>query len=179
MSENLTTRLWVMRACFVGLCLAVIFWQLLPLSTQPGSFAGPDLLLTISVLWVLRRPDYAPPMLVALMMLLADFVYLRPPGLMALATYVVCENLSNRANAVRDLPFGVEWLTATIGMSAIVVGTRLLSLVFFVEQPGLGLTLIQLIMSAAFYPLAAILLYVLFGLRKINPTDPEILQGRV
>lgn len=179
MGENLTTRLWIMRACFVILCLLLIFWQLLPLSTLPSNFTGPDMLLVVSVLWVLRRPDYAPPILVAAIMLLADFVYFRPPGLMALATYVVCENLRGRATAVRDMPYGVEWVTAAIGMAAIVVATRLLGVIFVLEMPSLGLTLIQLIMSALVYPLVAFLLYILLGLRKVSPTDPELLQGRI
>lgn len=179
MSENLTTRLWLMRAAFIALSLLVIFWQLLPLETVPRRFTGPDMLLVMCVLWVLRRPDYAPPVVVAGVMLLADFVYLRPPGLMALTAYLVCENLRNRATSVRDMPFGIEWLTAAGGMTAIVLGNRLLEAVFLLEHASLGLTLIQLIMSVLAYPLVAILLFVFIGLRKINPSDPELLQGRV
>ena len=74
MSENLTTRLWLMRAAFVALALLVIFWQLLPMETVPRRFTGPDMLLVMCVLWVLRRPDYAPPVAIAGVMLLADFV---------------------------------------------------------------------------------------------------------
>ncbi|MEJ5218359.1 rod shape-determining protein MreD [Cognatishimia sp. D5M38] len=179
MSENLTARLWLMRAAFVALALLVIFWQLLPMETVPRRFTGPDMLLVMCVLWVLRRPDYAPPVAIAGVMLLADFVFLRPPGLMALATYLVCENLRNRSTGVRDMPFSVEWLTAAGGMTAIVLGNRLLETIFLLDHASLGLTLIQLIMSVLAYPLVAILLFVFIGLRKINPSDPELLQGRV
>lgn len=179
MSENLTTRLWLMRAGFVALSLVVIFWQLLPMETVPRRFTGPDLLMVLCVLWVLRRPDFAPPVVIAGVTLLADFIFLRPPGLMALVTYLVCENLRGRSISVRDMPFGVEWLTAAGGMTAIVLGNRVLEAIFVLDHPSLGLTLIQLIMSVLAYPLVAILLFVFIGLRKINPSDPELLQGRV
>jgi rod shape-determining protein MreD len=179
MSENLTTRLWLMRAGFVALSLVVIFWQLLPMETVPRRFTGPDLLMVLCVLWVLRRPDFAPPVVIAGVVLLADFIFLRPPGLMALVTYLVCENLRGRSISVRDMPFGVEWLTAAGGMTAIVLGNRVLEAIFILDHPSLGLTLIQLIMSVLAYPLVAILLFVFIGLRKINPSDPELLQGRV
>ena len=78
MSENLTTRLWLMRAGFVALSLVVIFWQLLPMETVPRRFTGPDLLMVLCVLWVLRRPDFAPPVVIAGVVLLADFIFLRP-----------------------------------------------------------------------------------------------------
>lgn len=179
MSENLTTRLWLMRGAFVALSLVVIFWQLLPMETVPRRFTGPDMMVVMCVLWVLRRPDYAPPLAIAGVMLLADFVFLRPPGLLALTTYLVCENLRARATSVRDMPFSVEWLTAAGGMTAIVLGNRLLEALFLLDHASLGLTLIQLIMSVLSYPLVAILLFVFVGLRKINPSDPELLQGRV
>lgn len=179
MSENLTTRLWMMRTGFVALCLLVIFWQLLPMETTPRRWAGPDFLLVLATLWVLRRPDFAPGPFIAGIMLLADFLFLRPPGLMALATYLVCENLRNRAVGIRDMPFSVEWLTAAGGMSVIVLGNRILMAIFMVDLPSLGLTLIQLIMSILAYPLAAILLFVVMGLRKISPGDPETLQARL
>lgn len=179
MSENLTTRLWLMRVGFVALCFAVIFWQLLPMETVPRRFTGPDLLMVLCVLWVLRRPDYAPPMVIASVVLLADFIFLRPPGLMALATFIVCENLRGRSNAVRDMPFSVEWVTAAGGMTVIVLGNRLFEAIFLLDHASLGLTLIQLIMSVLAYPLVGILLFVFIGLRKISPTDPELLQGRV
>ena len=179
MSENLTARLWLMRAAFVALAFVVIFWQLLPMETVPRRFTGPDVLMVLCVLWVLKRPDFAPPIVIAALMLLADFVFLRPPGLMALATFLMAENLRNRSVGLRDMPFTVEWLTAAGAMAAIVVGNRLLATVFLLDLPSLGLTLIQLIMSVLVYPAVAFVLYVFLGLRRVSPSDPELLQGRV
>ena len=51
MSENLTARLWLMRAAFVALAFVVIFWQLLPMETVPRRFTGPDVLMVLCVLW--------------------------------------------------------------------------------------------------------------------------------
>ena len=57
---------------------------LLPLQTTPRSLAGPDLLLAFAVAWCLRRPEFVPPLALALAFLLADLLLQRPPGLWAL-----------------------------------------------------------------------------------------------
>lgn len=173
MAESAGAKLWVMRGTFVLLALAILFWQLMPFSTVPHNWAGPDLLLVMMMLWVLRRPDYAPIPLVAGLMLLADFLLSRPPGLMAVVTVLVSENLRRRAMTGTEMPFSVEWLTASAGMAAIVISTRILTAIFLLEQPSLGLTLIQLIMSIAVYPLVAGLLGVLLGLRQTRFREGE------
>ncbi|SEO19723.1 rod shape-determining protein MreD [Salinihabitans flavidus] len=168
-----------MRLVFVGVSLAVIFMQLLPLETTPRRWTGPDLLVVFSCAWVLRRPDYAPPLLIAAIMLLADFLFLRPPGLFAAVTVIACEALRRRVPNLRGMPFALEWLTATGAIVGIALGNRILLSVFLVDQVPLGLTLIQTIMSAAVYPLVVLVSWFLLGLRKLSARDVEGLGGRV
>jgi len=173
MAETSSAKPWFMRATFVVLALAILFWQLMPLSTVPHNWTGPDLLLTIIMVWVLRRPDYAPVLLIAALMLLADFLLSRPPGLMALVAVLVSENLRRRAMTGAEMAFSVEWLTACAGMAAIVLGTRVFTAIFLLEQPSLGLTLIQLIISMAVYPLVSGLSALLFGVRQTRFREGE------
>ncbi|MGH1464297.1 MAG: rod shape-determining protein MreD [Cognatishimia sp.] len=179
MADNAETRLWIMRLTFAAICLTIMYWQLLPLETVPRRWTGPDLLMTLCCVWVLRRPIYVPVLLIAATLLLADFLFQRPPGLMAAVVVLVTENLRRRSQTMLDIPFSVEWLTAAGAMVAIVLGNRILSAIFFLDQTSLGLSLIQLIMSVLAYPIVAFFCYVFLGLRKTTPRERDGMAGRI
>ena len=74
MAERLTSQLWARQAMYVILALGILFWQLLPLSTLPSSWAGPDWLIALTLAWAQRRPEFVPVTLIAVVILLADFL---------------------------------------------------------------------------------------------------------
>ena len=78
-----TRRVWSFRFLYVASCAAIMFFHLLPLQTSPGRWGAPDFLSALTYAWVLRRPEYVPALLIAAMMLLADMLFMRPPGLQA------------------------------------------------------------------------------------------------
>ena len=49
-------HLWIMRALFVLLSLAILFFHLLPLNPTPSRWAGPDLL--VAVTFAMSRLDF-------------------------------------------------------------------------------------------------------------------------
>ncbi|WP_322865214.1 hypothetical protein U5922_002790 [Aquicoccus sp. G2-2] len=51
MDEISIIRLWLARAGFVALVLALLFFRLLPLETSPHHWAGPDLVLSFLFAW--------------------------------------------------------------------------------------------------------------------------------
>ncbi len=171
MAERSATHIWLLRSVFAGLCLMLIYLQILPLETVPRRWAGPDLLVVVVILWTLRRPQSAPLPIIAGVMLLADFLLLRPPGLFAALTVVTCEGLRRRAHALRDMPFALEWVTAAIAILALGIGNRVVLSIFLVDQASLGLTLIQLIMSMLSYPIVVLVAWAFLGLRKSSPHD--------
>ncbi|MDC0738990.1 rod shape-determining protein MreD [Cognatishimia sp. SS12] len=178
MAESAGTKLWIMRTAFALLALLILYWQLLPLETVPRRWTGPDLLLVLCALWAIRRPVYAPPLLIGTVMLLADFLLGRGPGLFAALTVFVCEKLRNRSLTTNDMPFTLEWLTAAGGMIAVIIGHRIVTSFVLLEQSSLGLTLIQLIMTVLAYPLVAGFCQLFLGLRKAAPHERDGLAGR-
>ena len=173
MAEFLTSRNWVMQALFLALCLAVIFFHLLPLSTLPSRWAPPDLLICLALAWGLRRPDYVPILSLAGIMLLADLMYHRPPGVMAALVVLASEYLRNRAGALREASFVGEWLAVGIAISGITVVNRMILALVGVEQAALGLVLIQMLMSIAAYPAVVLVSQSVFGVRKLAPSQAE------
>ena len=171
------SRKWKMRLLYMVLVMAVLYVQLLPLQTLPRSWAGPDLIVLLTVAWAVRRPEYTPAVSVAGMTLLADFVLLRPPGVMAAIMVGARQVLKRQEAGLRDSTFMAEWLTVSVVLIGILTANRLILAVFLVDQAPLGLSMIQLGMNVAVYPLVALASRFGFGVRKIVPGETDALAG--
>ncbi|MGH1577809.1 rod shape-determining protein MreD [Planktotalea sp.] len=179
MAEQRPTRVWVMRSLYVALCLCIIFMHLLPLAPATTRWAPPDLIMALTFAWAMRRPEYVPAIYVAGIVLLADFLFQRPPGLLAALMVVGSETLRARAHANRDMPYLVEWASVAGVMIGVAVALRLLLAIFFIPAPSLGLVLIQLTMTIALYPLVVLVSHFLFSVRRPAPGEVDALGHRL
>ncbi len=102
MNELSPFRLWLMRAAFLLLVVAVLFFHLLPLETSPRRWAAPDLILGFACAWCLRRPEYVPAVSLAALFLLTDLLFQRPPGLWATLALIGCEYLKTSGRSLRE-----------------------------------------------------------------------------
>ena len=164
---------------YLGLALAVIFAKLIPLDFQPQVWAGPDLLVALTFAWALRRPEFVPALSVAVIVLLADLLFLRPPGLWAALMVIGTQALKNRARNLRDQPFMMEWLAVAGIFLAISLGNRLVLAVLMVPQAPLGLTVIHVVMTLICYPVVVMISQWVFGVRKAAPGDLDRLGQRI
>lgn len=179
MVDPITTRRWLYRALFLALAAVFLFGRMLPLSTLPSAWPGPDLLLCLAFAWVLRRPDFLPVLTVAVVFLLEDMLLMRPPGLWTLIVLFATEFLRDRAALTRDLPFFVEWALIGAVMLATLVAYRLTLALFMVPQSGLGLSLIQLLASVTAYPFVVLFSHRALGIRWVVPGEVEALEHRL
>ncbi|MGD9864712.1 MAG: rod shape-determining protein MreD [Pseudodonghicola sp.] len=178
MADFTASRLWLMRAAFLGLALLIFFFHLIPLDTVPRRWAPPDLLVAFAFAWSLRRPDYAPALSIAAVMLMADLLFQRPPGLMALLVVLGSEYLKNRASALREASFAGEWLAVCLTLLSVTVLNRLVLAILAVQQAQLSLSLFQMVMTMLAYPLVVLVTQSLMGVRKLAPSDAEAMGGR-
>lgn len=167
-----------MRAAFPALAVLIMFFHLLPLDTEPRFWAPPDLLLLIALTWSMRRPEFVPPISIALVILLEDLLLLRPPGLMALLAVLGCGVLKGRAAPHRESTFVSDWLAIAAVLTVIAALNRLTLALFAVEQAPLGLTVIQVVMTILAYPLVVWLSQTILGVRKLSPAEAETLVHR-
>jgi rod shape-determining protein MreD len=168
-----------MRLMYLGLALLVVFAGLLPLDFTPRAWAGPDLLLAFTFAWALRRPEFVPALSVAVVMLLADLLFLRPPGLLAALAVIGAQALKNRARTLRDEPFMMEWLAVASVVLMVALGNRLVLGVLMVPQAPLGLTAIHVLMTLICYPVVVMISQWVFGVRKAAPGDLDRLGQRI
>jgi rod shape-determining protein MreD len=172
---NPTQRLWSYRALFLALCAAVITIKMLPLSLDGAGVPGPDLLLALTLAWLLRQPAVVPITSILVVFLLADFLFQRPPGLWTVLVIVTSESLRRRRLKMTEFPFLLEWSAFAGAVFTLILLERLVLWVLMVDLAPLGLSLAHAIVTAAIYPVVVAVSKFLFGLRKIGPAQAEAL----
>ena len=173
MGDNASLRMWTMRTVYVGLALFVMFFSLLPLQTLPRGWAGPDLMLAMTFAWVLRRPEYVPILLVTGVMLLADMMLQRPPGLWSVLVVCATEWLKSRERRQRETTFFLEWLTFAGTLIVITILYRAVMMVLILAPGALMLSFVQVMMTIAIYPAVVGVSYFIFGVRRSAPGDMD------
>lgn len=153
-------------AAYAALSVVLMFIAILPLDHVPGSLPGPDMLLAVTCLWVIRKPEHAPVWLVAAVFLLADLLLTRPPGLGAAAVVLVTEYLRRRSSLTTEVSFMMEWAVAGSMMAIVMVGTATVLVILGSPAPGIGLLLVRLLGTVLIYPLVAGVARLIFGIRK-------------
>lgn len=173
MAEITPARTLMMRASFAGLAFVVFFFHLLPLDTSASRWAAPDFLITLAMAWSLRRPDYVPVLLLTLVLLCADMLFQRPPGLLALLTVLGCEFLKSRAQPHHESTFAAEWLLVSMVITVITILNRFTLSLFAVEQAPVSLSVFEMLATIASYPLVVLFSQGLLGIRKLSPAEAE------
>ena len=178
MADHSRWRLFVYRLAYVGLSLGIMIFQLLPLDHLDDRWAGPDLLLAIPFAWALRRPEYVPALSVALVLLLADLLFQRPPGLLAAFGVLAVENIKSRSAALRGQSFMVEWLHVAVLIVVILLACRIVLAVLLIPQAPLVLSLMQVLLTILVYPVVVFASGALLGIRKSALGDVIALGSR-
>lgn len=178
MVESAQTRAWLMRALYLALCILLAFFALLPLNTAPSTWAGPDLILALTCAWVLRRPEFVPVSLIAGVFFLTGLLFQLPPGLWAALVVIGTETLRSRAPGLRDLTFAAEWATVSVTLTLMSLANQIILGILLVDRPPLGLSLMQLVMTLAAYPVMVYISQIAFGVRKQAPGDVDALMSR-
>lgn len=182
--RSLSGRIWF-AVVFLGLGLAIGLVRLLPLqglgdpTTSPGdtgltwaNWPAPDLMLALTLAWVVRRPDLLPAPVIAVFFFLEDILMLRPLGLWALIVLASTEFLRRRNPTLRGLTFGLEYALIVPLMLAMFLINRMVLGIVMVPQAPLGLSLAQFVGTVAAYPVVVACLHYGLGLRK--PATGEV-----
>ena len=135
----------------------------------PGLWAqwpAPDLMLCLTMAWVVRRPDLLPAPLIAAYFLFEDLLLMRPPGAWALVVVLATEFLRTRTALLRGTGFWLEYLMVAGIMVAMWLGNRALLAIVIAPQAPLDLSFAQLAGSVLVYPLVVGFVQIVLRLRK-------------
>ena len=112
-------------------------------------------------------------------LLMADLMLQRPPGLWAALVVLALEVIRARNTLWRDLPFLAEWAVISVLMAAVVVVNWLILELFMVAQPDMGLYLIGLVFTVLSYPPVVLVSSFVLGVRKPAPGAVDALGHRL
>lgn len=176
--DRSSSQLWIKRCLYVMLAFAILFLHLLPLDTQPDRWPFPDILIALTFAWVLRRPEYVPILSIAAVMLMADLLLQRPPGLMAALVVLGASYLRSAAAGMRDAGFMTEWTSVAAVITAIFILQGLIMGILSVQQAAMGRTAVQVIVTIAVYPVIVLLSQIAFGIRRPSVADTTTTGAR-
>lgn len=171
MAERADSKTWINRGAFVLLAFVLIVVDLVPLDMRPSYWAAPDLLLVATLVWVARKPRYLPVFVIAVLFLMTDFLFMRPPGLWAALVVVLTEVIRRQNRDFRNMPLLVEWGTIALGIVAITLANRLILAIVVARQAPIGLTLIEMVTTILAYPLVLIVAHFAFGVSRTAPGE--------
>jgi len=166
MADQTATHAWFMRLLYVVACGIVIMFHLLPLGQVAWITFSPDLILCITLAWVVRRPDYAPILLIAGVALLSDLLLMRVPGLWSALVVLLANRIGQKRHRMRSTGFGVEWARVSSGIAAIFVIERVAMSVLLIETPPLTLSGAQFLATVIVYPVVVAVTAGVFRVRK-------------
>ena len=150
--------------------LLIIFFQILPLQTTPQTWSGPNILLVFFASLVTKWPKFISSFLVASIFLIEDFFLMRPPGLMSSLTVLGFYFLKRKLQyqEVNSLLF--SWGSVTTCLTFILLLYYFISILLFIPSAGFSLTLMELIVTLALYPVFSVLIG---SFDKFDSTDTE------
>ena len=193
MVDEVTWRRFVFRCLFLLVCALVLFAKLLPLDTAPSGLAlfdplsgeltreggrgvaipGPDLLFCFTAAFLMRRPRWAPVLLILVAHILADVLFLRPLGLWPAIAILAYEFLRGQTNATTEIPVPLEVALVAGAFAAAVLGNALMLVIFAVPQPPFGATLLHILTTAIAYPFVIAVTHFMLRVRRARPGELE------
>lgn len=174
MSAVLSRRRLVGTAVYIGIGLVILFFRLMPLNPGEPGLPGPEIMLCVTIAWVLRRPDQLPAAIIVALALISDIMLGRPFGLWSLIVLLATEMLRSRVQSWADQPFVFEWLRVALLMGLMMLGDRLMMLLFMLPVPALGPALLQWLATVIAYPLVVGLVRIL-GVRRLSAAELELM----
>ena len=154
-------------AGYLALAGAITVLAMLPGEAVPRRLPVPDVLLLITLAWLVRRPAHLPAASLAFVFLAADFVTGHPPGLRAALVLIAAEHLRGRAH-LRPGPLA-EWLRAGAVVLAVAFAERAILGLTLTPAPDMGPVLLRAISGALLYPFAALVVAGVLGIRRAPP----------
>ena len=137
--------------------LLIIFFQILPLQTTPQSWSGPNILLVFFAALVIKRPEFTSSLLIAVVFLIEDFFLMRPPGLMSSLTVLGLYILKTKFQNQEETSLVFVWGNVAICLTLILLICYFVSKLLFIPSAGLRLTIMEITLTLAIYPIFSML----------------------
>jgi len=165
------TRIWVGQTAFALIAALIIFFGLVPLDFTPGGLPWPDLLLGLTYAILLRRPEFVPFWLIAMVFFAADMLMMRPPGLWTAIVLIATEFSRNQVPRLHELAFPFEWAFVAGVMFLAMLANRVLLAMTLLPVANFGATMLYYFITILVYPAVVFFCYFILRIRRVTPSE--------
>lgn len=170
---------WRERGLYLLTAVVLIFIGVLPMQSRNLGAAVPDLTFCVTVAWVMRRPESAPAILVAIVCFAGDVLFGRPLGIWSFLMVAGTEYFRNRETGKGLQMRLLEWLSVAILFGIMLIAYRVILYASLTPAPGLPALFWHFLVTVLAYPPTVAVLYWLLKVRAPLPADRSRSIGRV
>lgn len=171
MADTLLARVWLGRTIYTICALVILFVGLVPLGFTPQFLPQPDVLLCVTLAFILRRPDFVPVWLLALIFLLSDILLMRPLGLWTAVVILMVEVSRTQEYRFRELIFPFEWAYVAGAILLALIVNRIVLTLALVPQLGFGTIMLHFLFTVLIYPLVVAFCVLFLRIHKVTPDE--------
>lgn len=167
-------QIWTYRGLFLLIAATAVTIKLLPIDIEGSALPGPDLIMALTFAWLMRHPALVPLALIAAVVLLADFLLQRPPGLWTALVVLVTEAIRRRRLTMVEVPFLTEWAAFAAIMLGLLLLNRIALWLLVVDLAPPGPVLLHGFVTVLIYPAVAALSHYVLRVPKLAPGEMEL-----
>ena len=166
MIKNYRYRIILNQFLFFFIFALGLFILLSPITLLPTNILLPETTLLITLILIIRSPDYVPFWLIFLTFILSDFLLTKPLGLNTFIVLIITEFVRRNRPAFVEMLFLSEWLVISIILFFASLLKEILLILSLSERNGWIETLQQIGVDIFMYPIVVILVRVVFQVKK-------------
>ncbi|NOR61639.1 MAG: hypothetical protein GQ535_03980 [Rhodobacteraceae bacterium] len=172
-------KIWFFRGLFLLFGLLAIAYPILPLQFTPERWPAPEILFALTMAWVVRQPQSAPFLLIALLAIVADAVLMRPMGLWALLLLVASETVRFSYRAIQERGLMMEFSMVAALFLAMLILQNLLLWVSFSQSLEVARMLQFGVLTLLCYPVMVAFLHYIIRVRKPDTANRPDRLGKI
>ncbi len=176
---NRAPVIWFYRAVYALFGLLAIAYPLLPLEFVPDRWPAPELLYALTMAWLVRQPEGAPFLLIALLALLADAALMRPMGLWAFLLLIAAETVRFSYKSIQERGLMMEFTMVFGLLVAMMILQNLLLWVSFSQGIELAKMAQIVALTLLCYPFIIAFLHYILRVRKPDTSNRPDRLGKI
>lgn len=178
MIKNYRYRIILNQFLFFFIFALGLFILLSPITLLPTNILLPETTLLITLILIIRSPDYVPFWLIFLTFILSDFLLTKPLGLNTFIVLIITEFVRRNRPAFVEMLFLSEWLVISIILFFASLLKEILLILSLSERNGWIETLQQIGVDIFMYPIIVILVRIVFQVKKTEKSISYSIRNR-
>ena len=178
MIKTYKTKVLLNQSLYFLIFILGHFSLLAPISLVPVNILLPEIMLLITLVLIIRNPDYVPIWLIFLVFMLSDFLLTKPLGLNTFITIIITEFVRRNRPAFIEMLFFSEWLLIAIILLLASISKQILLIFTLSERQNWINIFPQIGVDILIYPIIVGLVRIIFKVKKSEESISYSISSR-